>query len=578
MTVIATAGHVDHGKSTLVRALTGTDPDRWAEEKRRGMTIDLGFASATLDSGDEIGFVDVPGHCRYVTNMLSGVGSVDACMFVVDANEGWRAQSEEHLRILQLLGMKSGVIAMTKVGSLDQDLVALAGEEIAERVKGTFLEEAPVVPVDAPLGLGVEDLRGELDRLVASLPASKDLGRPRMWVDRSFAIRGAGTVVTGTLTGGSLSVGEELSLEPGALKVRARGLQTHNRPCDTVGPSRRVAVNVSGVDAGEVRRGHALVRPGKWHVTGVLDVSLTVLDASPQSVTGRGAFALYLGTASPSVRLKLIGDLDRIAPGETGEARMWLLAGRRVAAVPGDRFVLRELGRGETIGGGVVLDVEPVLPASKARPCLSVDRVVEERGWVRADDLERLTGRRAEPTVGPWVVAPAARRDAAARVTELCEKAGPEGLELARLAEFELALVHLGIEGVVVHGPKAYLEGLAPTGLSERASALLEQLQQDGFSPRDVPLQERRALRELEAAGLAVEAGEVWFASTAVESAVESLRALLLANPQGFTVSEARQALQTSRKYALPLLAHLDSAGMTRRHGDVRVAGPRMGP
>ena len=576
MTVVATAGHVDHGKSTLVHALTGTDPDRWAEEKRRGMTIDLGFAFASLPSGREIGFVDVPGHCRYVANMLSGVGSVDACMFVVDANEGWRAQSEEHLRILELLGVRAGLVAMTKVASLDADLVALAAEEIAERVRGTFLDGAAVAPVDAVARVGLEELRVALDAMVAALPPAQDMGRPRLWVDRSFSIRGAGTVVTGTLLGGPLSAGEELVVEPGGHRVRARGLQSHNRSVERSGPGRRVAVNLAGVDARVVRRGHALVRPGQWHVTSVMDVSLSVLEGSPQPVRGRGAFAAYVGTAALPVRLKLIGPAEQIVPGETGLARMWLLSGRRVTAVPGDRFVLRELGRGETIGGGMVLDVDPVLPASKAHPTLSVQRVVDERGWIRADQLERLTGTRAEPAVGSWVVSDAAAAATAARIAELCGGAGADGFEIAQLSEVERAILSRGVEGVVLSGPKAYSEDHVPCGLSERASAVLNLLEKDGTSPPDLPMQDRKALRELEAAGLAVDAGGVWFAASAVDSAVERLRVLLRDNPGGFTVSDARQALGTSRKYALPLLAHLDARGMTRRQGDTRVAGPRM--
>lgn len=583
MTVVATAGHVDHGKSTLVKALTGTEPDRWAEEQRRGLTIDLGFAATTLPSGAEISFVDVPGHCRFVANMLSGVGSVDACMFVVDANEGWRAQSEEHLRILELLGIRAGVVAMTKITLLgDDDLVELAAAEIADRVKGTFLEGAPVVGVDAPAGTSLDVLRTSLDRLAASLPPAADTSRPRLWIDRSFSIRGAGTVVTGTLRGGSLRAGEELRIEPGGHRVRARALQNHNRPCDTVAPGSRVAVNLSGVEPKHLRRGHALVRPGQWHVTSALDVSLAVLGDSPQPVTNRGAFAAYLGTAALPVRIRLIGSRDEIAPGETAPARLWLLAGHRVAATPGDRFVLRELGRGQTIGGGEVLDVDPVLPSSKARPSISAERVVAERGWVRADHLARLTGRTVSADVGPWVVAPAALEKAAARIIGLCEHAGTAGVDLAQLGETELALLHHGVDGVVVAGPKAYIEAAAPHGLSEHAASVLNLLEKDGTSPPELPVQDRSALRELEAAGLAVQAGEVWFASSAVDSAVELLHRLLRASTkagaEGFTVSDARQVLGTSRRYALPLLAYLDAQGITRRRGDTRIAGPRMAP
>ncbi|MBW8825853.1 MAG: GTP-binding protein, partial [Acidobacteria bacterium] len=211
MRVVATAGHVDHGKSTLLRALTGMEPDRYEEERRRGLTIDLGFVWTTLASGRGIAFVDVPGHARLVRTMLAGVGTVDLCLFVVAANEGWMPQSEEHLRILELVGATAGVIAVTKVDTVDSDLLELAKAEIAERVAGTFLERCPVVEVDGAHGLGLDDLRSALDGLLDRAVAPVEQGRPRLWVDRSFSIKGAGTVVTGTLGGGELAVGDELA-------------------------------------------------------------------------------------------------------------------------------------------------------------------------------------------------------------------------------------------------------------------------------------------------------------------------------------------------------------------------------
>src|SRR6476646_2804034 len=243
MLLVTTAGHVDHGKSSLVRMLTGTDPDRFAEEQRRGMTIDLGFAHTTLPSGTEVSFVDVPGHVRFIKNMLAGVGTVDACVFVVAATEGWKPQSEEHLRILELLGLRHGVVALTKVGLADDDLIDLARLDVAEHVAGTFLEAAEVVGVDAPAGLGVADLVAALDRLTASTPRSTDRDRPRLWVDRVFAARGSGTVVTGTLGGGSLAVDDELVLLPRGRSVRVRGLQSLHQRADRVGPGHRTAVN-----------------------------------------------------------------------------------------------------------------------------------------------------------------------------------------------------------------------------------------------------------------------------------------------------------------------------------------------
>src|SRR5580700_14716 len=244
MRVVATAGHVDHGKSTLVLELTGTDPDRLAEEKARGLTIDLGFAACTLPSGAEVAFVDVPGHVRFIKNMLAGVGAVDACLFVVAATEGWKPQSEEHLRILSLLGIGHGLIALTKVGLVDDEWRELAELDVRDHVAGTFLEDAEIVAVDAVDGRGIDDLRAALDRLVVTVPPAADRGWPRLWVDRSFAVRGAGTVVTGTLTGGPLAVDQDVAVEPGGLVARIRRLHSHHVALDRAEPGRRLAVNL----------------------------------------------------------------------------------------------------------------------------------------------------------------------------------------------------------------------------------------------------------------------------------------------------------------------------------------------
>ena len=222
MHVVATAGHVDHGKSTLIKALTGTDPDRLEEEKARGLTIDLGFAGTKLPSGRGISFIDVPGHVRFLKNMLAGVGGVDACIFVVAATEGWKPQSEEHLRILSLLGIRHGIVALTKVGHVDDELATIAQMEIADRTEGTFLADAPIVPVDAIEGHGIDDLNTALDQLLDVTPTARDDKKPRLWIDRVFAAKGAGTVVTGTLTGGMVRIEDELSVLPQHAAVRVR--------------------------------------------------------------------------------------------------------------------------------------------------------------------------------------------------------------------------------------------------------------------------------------------------------------------------------------------------------------------
>ncbi|MDQ3468658.1 MAG: GTP-binding protein, partial [Actinomycetota bacterium] len=325
MRVVATAGHVDHGKSSLVLALTGTDPDRWEEEKRRGLTIDLGFAHATLASGAGISFVDVPGHVRFLRNMLAGVGGVDACLFVVAATEGWKPQSEEHLRILQLLGVTDGVVALTKVDVLgDEELVELATLEVAERIAGSFLDGAPIVPVAVPTQgapRGLDDLRAALDALVARVPAASDRGRPRMWVDRVFAARGSGTVLTGTLTGGRLAGGDRVELWPGGATGRIRGVQVHGQAAEELPPGNRCALNLVGVDREEIGRGHAVVTPGPWHVTAVVDASLSVLASLDHDVSRRGAYVAYIGSGEHAVRLRVLGP-DSLAPGSAGQVRL----------------------------------------------------------------------------------------------------------------------------------------------------------------------------------------------------------------------------------------------------------------
>ena len=266
MRVVATAGHVDHGKSTLVQALTGMDPDRLAEEKARGLTVDLGFAWTALPSGEDLAFVDVPGHARFVKNMLAGVGMVDACLFVVDAGEGWKPQSEEHLRILDLVGVAHGVIALTKVGLVDDHRREAARAEVIERVAGTFLAGAPLVAVDAPSGIGVADLRAALQALPPARSAVAT-DRPRLWIDRAFVARGSGTVVTGTLTGGSLRTGDRLTVVPGDRPLRVRGLESLKRKRNEVPPGSRVAVNLTGASLAHVGRGQALVRAEQWRPT-----------------------------------------------------------------------------------------------------------------------------------------------------------------------------------------------------------------------------------------------------------------------------------------------------------------------
>jgi selenocysteine-specific elongation factor len=568
MRVIATAGHVDHGKSTLVQALTGIDPDRFEEEKRRGLTIDLGFVWTTLPSGAPIAFVDVPGHVRFLKNMLAGVGAVDACLFVVAATEGWKQQSEEHLRILELLGVSHGVVALTKTALVDD--VGARRHHVAERLRGSFLEQAPIVAVDAPAGSGLDVLRAALDWLVELTPAAADRGRARLWVDRCFAATGSGTVVTGTLTNGPLTVGDEVSIvtAKGELRARVRGLQSCGERVPSLAPGSRAAVNLAGVPHRAIVRGDALTAINRWHLTATVDASLTVLSSLDHEVSRRGAFLAYIGSGEHDVSMRIVGD-EALSPGETGAVRLHLPL--ELPLVPGDRYVLRESGRAETVGGGEVLDVAPVLRVSRAQPDRSVARVVAERGWVDADELERLTGVRRAPTVDRWVVDGPTLAVAVDRLRVAVSDAGPLGLDVAALDDRDRAAL-ASVEGVTVEQGRARLAGL------EVRHPYVELLEADPFSPPspDEAGVDRALARQLVQRGLVVEHDGRWFAPSAVDAAVGVVAGLLADQPDGITVSQVAKALGTSRKWAVPLLSLLDSRGVTRRRGDLRIAGPRL--
>lgn len=573
--VIATAGHVDHGKSTLVRALTGTDPDRWAEERVRGLTIDLGFASRALPSGEVVAFVDVPGHTRFLRNALAGLGGIAGCCLVVDTREGWRAQSEEHLRILELLGVPDGVVALSKASGCTPTTVARVAEEVRTRVAGTFLAPAPVVVTDAISGRGLDDLIGALERLVAGLPPPLDADRPRLWIDRSFSVRGAGTVVTGTLTGGALAVGDRIDVVLGAAThpevraVRVRGLQALHTAVDRVPPGSRAAVNLAGVGHDEIGRGDVLVHADRWHLSTTADVELVALPHLGHAVTRRGAHVAHIGAGEHSITLQLLGDVDALAPGGRGPARLrWA---RPLPLVPGDRAVVRDHGRGETVGGAEVLEVDPLLPPRRARPDRDPRRVVAERGWIDADDLTRRTGASIAPTVGRWVVAPTALDARLRQLRAGVDAAGPEGLALARLDDRDRAIVGLLDDVEVVGGWVRQ----PTTGDRLGAHPFVAAARAAPFQPPDPRSCDPAELAALRRAGLVVSRRGVVFAAEVVDEAAARIGPLLAAHPEGVGVGPLRDALGTSRKYAVPLLELLDAAGVTRRVGDRRVVGRR---
>ena len=572
MRIIATAGHVDHGKSSLVQALTGTDPDRWEEEKRRGLTIDLGFAFTQI-AEQQIGFIDVPGHVRFLRNMLAGIGGIDACMFVVAANEGWKPQTEEHLRILDALGITRGVVVLTKTDLVDADALAQTLDSVRHHVRSTFLASAPIAQVSVHNSATLDTLRSTLGDLIASLPPVVDTHRPRIWVDRSFAAKGSGTVITGTLTGSSLRVGDELMQQPSNSAVKVRGIQSNGISLDKLEAGNRCALNITGIDHQSINRGDVLVVDGQWLGTNKFDASLKVLESIEHAVSKRGSYMMYVGSREIKVVLHTIGSTS-IQSGETGFIRVALPD--MIPLTPGDRFILRESGRDETIGGGEVLDIQPILRSSKAKPNKEILRLVAERGWLQLQQLHLLAGRNVdisevEQALDGWVTTTTNLTEVSNEVMALITAAKDLGVDVATLKTHQ-RLVLPTLPNVTVRDGRA--RGADANDVASHP--MVKQFADAGCMPPDVASLDKSIVRQLVQRGVLVHCDELYFHSSALDKAIASVRDLLVTNPQGFTVAQFREHLGVSRKYALPLINHLDTTGFTRRRDDLRIGGAKL--
>lgn len=356
MSCIGTAGHIDHGKSTLVEALTGIDPDRLAEEKARGMTIDLGFAWLTLPGGREVSIVDVPGHEGFIKNMLAGVGGLDAALLVVAADEGVMPQTREHLAILDLLGVERGVVVLSKADLVEEEWLGMVREEVAELLKGTSLENAPLLAVSARTGSGLEELKVELERVLAEAEERQDLARPRLNIDRVFSMTGFGTVVTGTLLDGTLSVGQEVEIQPGGLRARLRGLQTHRRSVEMARPGSRVALNLVGVAREQTRRGEVVILPEQVRPTVLIDARVRLLASTERPLLHNAQIDFFCGTQEIPARVRLL-EGERLEPGQSAWVQLRL--SRAAVVARRDRFILRVPSPSATIGGGLIVDPQP---------------------------------------------------------------------------------------------------------------------------------------------------------------------------------------------------------------------------
>ena len=614
MFVLGTAGHIDHGKSALVRALTGIDPDRLREEKERGMTIDLGFAWLKLPSGQELGIVDVPGHERLIKNMVAGVGGIDLALLIVDASEGVMPQTREHLAILDLLDIKRGVTVLTKKDLVDDEWLGLVKAEVEKLLEPTGLSQAPVVSVSAVTGEGLADLVSAIDRLIASVPPKRDVGRPRLPIDRVFTIAGAGTVVTGTLVDGSLSVGQEVEIIPPGLRTRIRGLQSHKTRLSDIPPGNRVGVNLVGVAKSELARGDVLTSPGWLLPSTRLVGELRLISYLRRPLKQGATISFHTGTTQALAKVRFL-EKPQLSPGETALARLAL--SRPVALVEGDHFIIRSPE--ETLGGGKV--VESHLRRHR-RFTPKVIKSIKDRARGSAEDVILAVLEAKEPLESQALLTsgdlPAAQLGAA--VDSLIEQgkviaigqgenrllstsAGWErlasgivnalkkyhrdfpsrtGMPRAELSSRlkmgghrQLILQKLLDEGVIVgEGALVHLPGhqvqLTPVQ-KQSVETFLASLDEHPYAPPSNLIPEPDLLNLLIARHQVIRvAGEVVFSLQAYNEMVERITSHLKAKGR-VTVAEVRDMFHTSRKYALALLEHLDGVKVTRRLGDERV-------
>jgi selenocysteine-specific elongation factor len=562
--VIATAGHVDHGKSTLVRALTGMEPDRWAEERRRGLTIGLGFAWTTI-GGVELAFVDVPGHERFVTTMLAGVGPVPAVLFAVAADEGWMPQSTEHLAVLDALGVRHGLLVITRADRADP---SAAQAEALERLARTSLGRVPPVAVSAVTGLGMDQLRASLVRLAGELPAPDPDADVRLWIDRAFTIEGAGTVVTGTLAAGTIAAGDELCLSSGA-RVQVRGVQSLGRPVGSVAAVARVAVNLRGVEKSGVRAGDTLLTPDAWITTDLIDVRLRPGELPAHLV-------LHLGSAATGVHVRPLG---------TTSARLRLSSPLPLRV--GDRVVLRDPGRHEIAAGADVLDLDPPplrRRGSARRRGEDLDTAADltalqlrEHGFLRPERF-RMLGLPApeQPVIAGWHVDPALADRLTADLKSEVDSWRAEN-PLRPDVPLEMLRQRLGVPSVELTRQLAGRAGVrteAARALPDPVAWAVETLVRElRAAPFRAPEAERlRELglgtRELAAAVRTGALVRVADGVVLVPGAFERAAEILGEFGRPFTLSEARQALDTTRRVAVPLMERLDALGVTRRAAD----------
>jgi selenocysteine-specific elongation factor len=618
MRVIGTAGHVDHGKSTLIAAITGINPDRLKEEQERQMTIDLGFAWLTLPGGEEIGIVDVPGHRDFIENMLAGIGGIDAALLVIAADEGVMPQTREHLAILDLLQINHGIVILTKIDLVDEPAwLDLIETDVRTTLRGTVLQDAPILRVSSTTRAGLPELLQTLEKLLQELPARPDLGRARLPIDRVFSMPGFGTVVTGTLSDGQLAEGDELEILPSGLHARIRGLQTHKKKEETAVPGSRVAVNLSGVDVEQVRRGELLVHPGQYTPTQRLDVQFRLLADVSAPLHHHTEVKLYTGTSETIAELRLLAT-ESLHPGETGWLQLELRA--PILAVRGDHYILRRPSPGETLGGGIVVDPLPkqrhkrfnesviqalenmaqgspadvLLQAALALgPALARDVITRSRLNEPAADLALKELLESGQLIGLEDVLVAASQWSALKDSVVTTLAGyhqtyplRRGMPREELKSrlklaprlFNLAMHRLASENILSEAARwvalpGHVVKFSPFQ-QVKVDRLMAQFAQAPYAPPSVKDCQAQAGEDiysalLEFGDLVAVSDEVVFRRTDYQAMVEKIRLTLRQKGQ-VSLAEVRDLFQTSRRYAQALLEHLDTTGLTVRDGDFR--------
>lgn len=615
---MGTAGHIDHGKSALVQKMTGIDPDRLPEEKARGLTIDLGFAWTDLPSGRSIGIVDVPGHERFVKNMVAGVGGIDAVILVIAADDGWMPQTEEHFNIIKLLGIKTGIVALTKKDLVDEEMIELQVDDIREHLRGSFLEGNPVVPVSGITGDGLNEILSSLDSVLTESIKRSDIDAARLFIDRRFTIQGMGTVVTGTLLEGRLSLDQNVEIQPTGLTSRIRNLQTHKESIKQAEPGSRVAVNLVGIEKLEINRGDAICKIGTVSPTDKIAAEISLLEKSKFPLKSGFELSFLLGTADVFGRVYLM-ETDMLKPGEKSFARIHLKSS--VPAKLGDKFILRRISPQDTIGGGVVLDTEVImgrkakgkqLEVLEARRQISAESIIQseliknekvsfgkmsknipyDKG-VLDSALKKLSENKEVMVVGDKIISTQFLGKYAEPAKEILEKDhqmrpwadGMEPGEIAKklklnpeklpdlidfLVDNNIAVSEKGC--LRLPGHKAELKPeqqalkgklIARLSASPMASPTRKDLVDEDPAYEVVLnfLRDRREIVELK--------GGILFTAKDFDGVVKKVTDFLKGNEKA-TASDIKSHLKSSRKYVIPLLEKLDQIGVTVRDGDFR--------